>query len=112
MIYTSANTEPQSVFVPRQERYLPTGEFEFIVRGGVSKEVVALDVQNIYQRGSVYEIEFAWRDGGVPAVGQYAYTFSVGGVVISSGVLQVGEIEGAVTRTSYDEKVTYKQYGR
>lgn len=110
MIYTSANTDTQTIYVPRQERYLPTGEFAFEVTGGISKEVVAANVTNIYQRSSFYEIEFAWED--TPAVGQYKYEFSVGGVVISSGVLQVGEIEGEVTRTAYDNEITYKQYGQ
>lgn len=104
MVYLEHNTEPQSLYIPKDGR-TPKGRLHFkaystINLMGFSDEVVDINTSDLY-----YRISIALMDN-IPS-GEYEYVLSDEEGILSEGILIIGENDNPIT---YDNKQEYEQY--
>ena len=106
MIYLENTTEAQVVLIPKSDATTDGTSLEFVAKNTVnlsteiSVEAIDLDISGLY-----YEIAVTLPDD-LP-VGEYEYTFSDNGVLLSTGLMQIGHFSKP---TQTEIPIEYEQY--
>lgn len=105
MIYLQNTTESQVVFVPKNGA-VPSGSLVFKAKSTIdlsqeiNQGVTDLDTSDLYFNLAVT------LPADLPN-GEYEYTLSVGEILLSSGLLVIGENSDP---SQYNKEITYEQY--
>ena len=106
MIYLSNTTDAQVAFIPRDTDI--AGTLVFTIRSTVDLDrpltVTVIDL-NVFR--TMYAVAVQLPVG--IQTGEYQYKLTAGGVVVSTGLLVVGEYTPSVAG-EYDKPITYEQY--
>lgn len=105
MIYLQNTTESQVMFIPRNGM-TPGGDLVF-----KAKSTIGLDTQinravTDLQTSDLYFNLAIALPTGLPN-GEYEYSLSSGGVLLSTGLLVIGE---NFSPSQYEKEITYEQY--
>lgn len=108
MLYLKNNTERQTVMLPRHSDVNGEGGWLLTFEqtaAGVRQRVVNMNVRE----GRNY-VEATFRLPDLIGVGEFVYTLTHGGVVMSRGLAVVGDYH--TERVTFKDKYTVKQYGQ
>ena len=105
MIYLLNQTDAQAVYVPKNGG-VPDGDLAFKAKSTmelateVDAEVLNLGISDLYVNIAVTLPE------GVPN-GEYEYSLTAGGILVSSGLLVIGD---TTSPDQYNHTITYEQF--
>ena len=105
MIYLQNTTESQVMFIPRN-RVTPQGDLVFKAKSTIDLEVEINQVVTDLQTSDLYFNLAVTLNPGLPD-GEYEYSLSAGGILVSSGLLVIGENSRP---SEYNKDITYEQY--
>jgi len=105
MIYLNNTTDAQAVFIPRDTDI--TGPLRLTMRSTVGLEVpVSVAVLDLNVHRLCYHLGITLPEG--IASGEYEYTLTSDGLVVSTGVVVVAD--GLTPAGQYNKTITYEQY--
>ena len=105
MIYLQNTTESQVMFIPRNG-VTPQGDLVFKAKSTIDLEVEINQVVTDLQTSALYFNLAVTLNAGLPD-GEYEYSLSAGEILVSSGLLVIGE-NGKPNE--YNKVITYEQY--
>lgn len=105
MIYLQNTTESQVMFIPRNG-VTPQGELVFKAKSTIDLEVEINQVVTDLQTSDLYFNLALTLPTDLPN-GEYEYTLAAGEILVSSGLLVIGE-NGKPNE--YNKVITYEQY--
>ena len=105
MIYLQNTTESQVMFIPKNGKS-PQGDLVFKAKSTIDLEVEINQVVTDLQTSDLYFNLAVTLNAGLPN-GEYEYSLSVGEILVSSGLLVIGE---NVKPNEYNKVITYEQY--
>lgn len=105
MIYLQNNTEPQVMFIPRNGD-TPQGGLVFKAKSTIDLDVeINQDVTDL-QTSDLYFNLAVTLQAGLPD-GEYEYSLMAGEILVSSGLLVIGE---NFRPSEYNKEISYEQY--
>lgn len=105
MIYLQNTTESQVMFVPRNGA-TPQGDLVFKAKSTIDLDVeINQEVTDLQTSGQYYNLAIS-LPADLPN-GEYEYALSVGEILLSSGLLVIGE---NFRPSEYNKEITYEQY--
>ena len=105
MIYLQNITESQVMFIPRTGM-TPQGDLVFKAKSTIDLEVEINQVVTDLQTSDLYFNLAVTLNAGLPD-GEYEYSLLAGEILVSSGLLVIGE-NGKTSE--YNKVITYEQY--
>jgi len=105
MIYLQNTTESQVMFIPRNG-VTPQGDLVFKAKSTIDLEVEINQVLTDLQTSDLYFNLEITLNAGLPD-GEYEYSLSAGEILVSSGLLVIGENS---IPSEYKKEITYEQY--
>ena len=105
MIYLQNTTESQVMFIPKNGKS-PQGDLVFKAKSTIDLEVEINQVVTDLQTSDLYFNLAVTLNAGLPN-GEYEYSLSVGEILVSSGLLVIGENSKP---SEYNKVITYEQY--
>jgi hypothetical protein len=105
MIYLQNTTESQVMFIPRSDA-VPQGDLVFKARNTIDLEVEINEVVTDLQTSDLYFNLAISLPADLPN-GEYEYTLAVGEVILSTGLLVIGDKSHP---SEYNKDITYEQY--
>jgi hypothetical protein len=105
MIYLQNTTESQVMFIPRNG-VTPQGDLVFKAKSTIDLEVEINQVVTDLQTSDLYFNLAVTLNAGLPD-GEYEYSLSAGEILVSSGLLVIGENSRP---SEYNKDITYEQY--
>lgn len=106
MIYLQNTTESQVMFIPRSNGDTPQGDLVFKAKSTIDLEEEINQVVTDLQTSGLYYNLAVTLPAGLPD-GEYEYSLSAGEILVSSGLLVIGE---NFRPSEYNKEVTYEQY--
>lgn len=106
MIYLQNTTESQVMFIPRSNGDIPQGDLVFKAKSTIDLEEEINQVVTDLQTSGLYYNLAVTLPAGLPD-GEYEYSLSAGEILVSSGLLVIGE---NFRPSEYNKEVTYEQY--
>lgn len=105
MIYLQNTEKPQVVFVPRNGAY-SQDDLVFKAKSTIDLEVeITCPVTDLHTSELYYNLALTLSEG-IPT-GEYEYSLMSGEMLLSSGILVVGE---GTSPRQYEKEITYEQY--
>ena len=105
MIYLNNTTDAQAVFIPKDTDI--TGALRFVARSTVGLDIpISVAMLDLNVHRLCYHLGITLPDG--IASGEYEYTLTAGGIVVSTGVMVVAD--GLTKAGQYNKSTTYEQY--
>lgn len=105
MIYLQNTSESQVMFIPRSGE-IPAGDLVFRAKSTIDLETEINEVVIDLGTSDLYFNLAIELPGDIPD-GEYEYSLSVGEILLSSGLLVIGEYTNA---SQYNKAITYEQY--
>ena len=105
MIYLQNTTESQVMFIPKNGM-TPQGDLVFKAKSTIDLEVEINQVVTDLQTSDLYFNLSVTLNAGLPD-GEYEYSLSAGEILVSSGLLVIGENSKP---SEYNKVITYEQY--
>ena len=105
MIYLQNTSESQVVLIPRNGE-TPQGDLVFKAKSTIDLEVEINQVVTDLQTSDLYFNLAVTLNAGLPD-GEYEYSLSAGEILVSSGLLVIGENSRS---SEYNKDITYEQY--
>lgn len=106
MIYLEQSTLPQVVKIPRNLAAVPEGDYAFSVMNTIDRTTVTVIPSAVVLGALSYTTTVALPD--MMPIGEYDYELRKGGIVLSIGLLTIGDYN--YERTEYDAEAAYRQY--
>ena len=105
MIYLQNTTEAQAVFIPKDTDI--TGALRFVAKSTVGLDIpISVAMLDLNVHRLCYHLGITLPE--YIASGEYEYTLTAGGIVVSTGVMVVAD---APTQDGqYNKTITYEQY--
>ena len=104
MIYLKNISEEQTILVPRNGEIV-TGEMALVMRNTTDLQETTLSVTDLNTSGLYFNLAVA-LPGGL-ADGEYQYTLIDGNILVSQGLLYIGDLHST---SQYEKTIRYKQY--
>lgn len=105
MVYIKNTTESQRILLPKNVD--GEGQMDLRIWNTIDREGFTLEVSDIPMSRLYYNLAITLPQG--LSDGEYEYSLELDGDVLSSGLMIIGESEGA---DEYNRKITYQQYER
>ena len=104
MIYLKNISDAQILMIPRNGSIV-TGEMSLVMRNTTDQKETTLSVTDLNTSGLYFNIAVA-LPGGL-ADGEYQYSLKDGNILVSCGLLYVGNLQSP---SQHETTITYKQY--
>ena len=104
MIYLKNISEEQTILVPRNGEMV-TGDVTLVMCNTTDHQEVTLPVREQTTSQSYVKIAVALPEG--LADGEYQYTLKDGNILVSQGLLYIGDLQSPMQN---EKIITYKQY--
>ena len=105
MVYLQNTTESQVMFIPRNG-VTPQGDLVFKAKSTIDLAVEIDQVVTDLQTSDLYFNLAVTLQAGLPD-GEYEYSLTAGEILVSSGLLVIGENSRA---SEYNKNIVYEQY--
>lgn len=105
MIYLQNTTESQVMFIPKNG-VTPQGGLVFTAKSTIDLDTKVNRAVTDLQTSDLYFNLAIALPAGLPN-GEYEYSLSSGGVMLSTGLLVIG---GYTNPSEYNKEITYEQY--
>ena len=105
MVYLQNTTESQVMFIPRNG-VTPQGDLVFKAKSTIDLAVEIDQVVTDLQTSDLYFKLAVTLQAGLPD-GEYEYSLTAGEILVSSGLLVIGEKSRP---SEFDKGITYEQY--
>lgn len=104
MIYLKNISDAQILMIPRNGEIV-TGEMALVMRNTTDLQETTLSVTDLNTSGLYFNLAVA-LPGGL-ADGEYQYFLKNGNILVSCGLLYVGDLQSP---SQHETTITYKQY--
>lgn len=104
MIYLKNISDAQILMIPRNGEIV-TGEISLVMRNTTDQQETTLSVTDLNTSGLYFNLAVA-LPGGL-ADGEYQYSLKKGNILVSCGLLYVGDLQSP---SQHETTITYKQY--
>lgn len=104
MIYIKNTTDAQTMFVPRNGEAV-SGDMDLHVRNTTDQVEFTIPVTDLGTSGLYFNVAFSLPEG--IAVGEYEYRLKSGLIVLSCGLLFIGDL---IRPGQHEETIKYRQY--
>ena len=104
MIYLKNISDAQILMIPRNGGIV-TGEMTLVMRNTTDLQETTLSVTDLNTSGLYFNLAVS-LPGGL-ADGEYQYTLKDGNILVSQGLLYVGDLQSPMQN---EKIITYKQY--
>lgn len=104
MIYLKNITDAQQLYIPRNGEEV-AGDMILKMRNTTDETEISVSVTDLHTSGLYFNLAVTLPSG--LAVGEYAYSLVSGSLVMSCGLVYIGEFKSP---SQYDENITYIQY--
>lgn len=104
MIYLKNTTDAQPLFIPRNGEDV-AGDMILKMRNTTDNTEISVSVTDLHTSGLYFNLALTLPSG--IAVGEYQYRLLAGELVMSDGIVYIGEFKNP---SQYEETITYKQY--
>lgn len=104
MIYLKNINDAQIAMIPKNGEIV-TGDLSLVVKDTVDLNETTLSVTDLNTSGLYYNLAVVLPDD--LADGEYEYKLMKGEIMVSCGLLYIGELDSP---SQYDNNITYKQY--
>lgn len=104
MIYLKNISEEQTIMVPRNGEMV-TGDVSLVMCNTTDHQEVTMHVKDINTSGLYLNLAVALPEE--LADGEYQYTLNDGNILVSQGLLYIGDLQSP---SQYEKIITYKQY--
>lgn len=104
MIYLKNISEEQTILVPRNGEMV-TGDVTLVMCNTTDHQEVTLSMRELNASGLYLNLAVDLPEG--LADGEYQYTLIDGNILVSQGLLYVGDLQST---SQYEKTIRYKQY--
>lgn len=104
MIYLKNTTEAQVMFIPRNGEVM-SGALELCLGNTTDHVGMEVEVSDICTSALYFDVAVVLPEG--IATGEYHYELKDGEIVVSSGLVFIGDLQNP---NQYEKTITYRQY--